>query len=653
MAKKQSSALGHVVPKATLIKQPAELARHARIRSLAEYKKLHAESLRSPSTFWARMAKEHLTWIKPFKKTLVWREPHAQWFVGGRLNVSANCLDRHLNSARRHKAAIIAEGEPGDIRVLTYQQLHTEVCRFANVLKKNGVKSRDRVIIYLPNVPEAAVAMLACARIGAVHSVVFGGFSATAVRDRILDCGAQVVITADGGFRRGQPYALKPIVDEALSGLENIRRVIVLRRTGQSTHMQPERDVWWHEEISGVSAECAPASLDSEHPLFILYTSGSTGKPKGLLHTTGGYLLGAHLTCQLVFDLKDSDLFWCTADVGWITGHSYTVYGALSNGATTFMYEGVPNHPQPDRFWDIIERHRVTIFYTAPTAIRSFIRAGDEWVKKHDLSSLRLLGSVGEPINPEAWRWYYEVVGGKRCPIMDTWWQTETGAHMITPLPGITPLAPGSATLPFFGVDPAVVDAKGKPVKRGEQGLLVIRKPWPSMARTIYGDPARYKQTYWSTVKGCYFTGDGARQDAHGYYWIIGRIDDVLNISGHRIGTAEVESALVAHHKVAEAAAVGITHEIKGQALAVFVTLKNGVAGDDALREELRLHVAREIGPIAKPDKIHFAEALPKTRSGKIMRRLLREIAAGNEVKGDVTTLDDFSVLSKLKAIED
>jgi acetyl-CoA synthetase len=653
MANKKSSAKTHLAAETALIKQPAEIARHAAIKSLTEYKKLHAESLKSPSTFWARMAREHIQWIKPFKKTLVWNEPRAQWFLGGRLNVSANCLDRHLEGPRRHKAAIIAEGEPGDIRVFTYQQLHTEVCRFANVLKKNGVNSRDRVMIYMPNLPEAAIAMLACARIGAVHSVVFGGFSAAALRDRIQDCGASIVITADGGFRRGQPYGLKPIVDEALADMPSVNRVIVLRRTGQQITMQEGRDLWWHEQMAAASSHCPPVSLDSEHPLFILYTSGSTGKPKGLLHTTGGYLLGAHLTTKLVFDIKDTDLFWCTADVGWVTGHSYTVYGALSNGATTLMYEGVPNQPQPDRFWDIIERHRVTIFYTAPTAIRSFIRAGDDWVKKHDLSSLRILGSVGEPINPEAWRWYYKVVGGSRCPIMDTWWQTETGAHMITPLPGVTPLAPGSATLPFLGVDPAVVDSKGREVRKGENGLLVIRKPWPSMARTIWGDPQRYKKTYWSEVKGAYFTGDGARQDQHGNFWITGRVDDVLNISGHRIGTAEVESALVSHPKVAEAAAVGMPHELKGQGLAVFVTLKNGITGDDSTREELRAHVAREIGAIAKPDKIVFAEALPKTRSGKIMRRLLKEIAAGNEVRGDVTTLDDFSVISRLKAIED
>ena len=653
MANKKTSTKAHLLPTITLIKQPAEIARHANIKSLAQYKKLHAQSLKTPATFWAQMARENIHWIKPFKKTLVWKEPHARWFLGGRLNVSANCLDRHLEGPRRHKAAIIAEGEPGDIRVLTYQQLHTEVCRFANVLKKNGVKSRDRVMIYMPNLPEAAIAMLACARIGAVHSVVFGGFSASALRDRIHDCGAALVVTADGGFRRGQPYGLKSIVDEALADLPSVGRVIVLRRTGQQITMREGRDVWWHEEMASVSTDCPPASLDSEHPLFILYTSGSTGKPKGLLHTTGGYLLGAHLTTKLVFDIKDTDLFWCTADVGWITGHSYTVYGALSNGATTLMYEGVPNQPQPDRFWDIIERHRVTIFYTAPTAIRSFIRSGDDWVKKHNLSSLRILGSVGEPINPEAWRWYYQVVGGGRCPIMDTWWQTETGAHMITPFPGVTPLAPGSATFPFLGVDPAVVDSKGREVKKGENGLLVIRKPWPSMARTIWGDPERYKKTYWSEIKGAYFTGDGARQDRHGNFWITGRVDDVLNISGHRIGTAEVESALVSHPKVAEAAAVGMPHELKGQGLAVFVTLKNGISGDDSTREELRAHVAREIGAIAKPDKIIFAEALPKTRSGKIMRRLLKEIAAGNEVRGDVTTLDDFSVISRLKAIED
>jgi len=635
------------------IQQPRQLAQHAAIKSMAEYKKLYAQSLKSPATFWAQMARNHLDWIKPFTKTLQWTEPHAKWFLGGRLNVSINCLDRHLQGHRRHKAAIIAEGEPGDVRIFTYQQLHTEVCRFANVLKKNGVKLRHRVIIYMPNVPEAAIAMLACARIGAIHSVVFGGFSAAALRDRIQDCDANIVVTADGGFRRGQAYGLKSIVDEALAEVPSVTRVIVLRRTGQQVTMRPNRDVWWHEEMATVSSECPAASLDSEHPLFILYTSGSTGKPKGLLHTTAGYLLGAHLTTKFVFDVKDSDLFWCTADVGWITGHTYTAYGALSNGATTLMYEGVPNQPRPDRYWDIIERHRVTIFYTAPTAIRSFIRAGDEWVKNHDLASLRLLGSVGEPINPEAWRWYYNVIGKCRCPIMDTWWQTETGSHAITPLPGVTPLVPGSATLPFLGIDAAVVDGQGKELRNGENGFLVIRKPWPSMARTIWGDSKRYKQVYWSQIKGVYFTGDGARRDKQGYFWITGRIDDVLNISGHRIGTAEVESALVSHPKVAEAAAVGIPHELKGQSLAVFVTLKNGICGDEATREELRQHVARQIGAIAKPDKIVFTEALPKTRSGKIMRRLLREIATGSEIRGDVTTLEDFSVISRLKGIED
>jgi len=523
-----------------------------------------------------------------------------------------------------------------------------QVCKFANVLKAEGIKPGDRVAIYMPMIPEAVVAMLACTRIGAAHTVVFGGFSAEALKERINDCQAKLVVTADGGYRRGAAFGLKPSVDTAVQGTPTIERVIVVRRTGQEVVMGP-LDRWYHELMLAASADCPPAVLDSEHPLFILYTSGSTGKPKGILHTTAGYLLGCYLTTKYVFDMKEQDIFWCTADIGWITGHSYVVYGCLSNGGTSLMYEGTPNHPQPDRFWDIIERHKVNILYTAPTAIRAFMKWGDEWPAKHDLSSLRLLGSVGEPINPEAWMWYQKNIGRGNCPIVDTWWQTETGGHMITTLPGANPTKPGSAGVPFFGVDVAVVDETGKEVPADHGGKLVIRRPWPFMLRTIYGDASRYRKQYWSEVKGCYFTGDGARKDKQGYFWIVGRIDDVLNVSGHRLGTAEVESALVSHPKVAEAAVVGRPDALKGQAVVAFVTLKTGFATSDELITELRNHVAKEIGPIAKPDDIRFAEALPKTRSGKIMRRLLKEVAAGGEVKGDTSTLEDLNVIAALK----
>jgi acetyl-CoA synthetase len=634
----------------------------ARVRSLAEYKKLYNESIRSPEKFWDKQAKQELVWFKPWRKVLAWKLPFAKWFVGGQLNVSHNCLDKWLNTAHANKAALIWEGEPaapgkaGEERTLTYKQLHREVCQFANVLKRHGIKKGDRVIIYLPMIPEAAVAMLACTRIGAVHSVVFGGFSAQSVADRIADCQAKMVITSDGGFRRGAVVPLKKNVDDALTLKDaqgkllskTIERVIVVRRAGNEVTVTVGRDVWWHEEIAQVDADCPAEKMDSEAPLFILYTSGSTGKPKGILHTTGGYLLGAKMTTKYVFDLRDEDIYWCTADVGWVTGHSYVVYGPLANGATSLMYEGAPNFPEPDRFWRIVEKYGVTILYTAPTAIRAFMKWGVEWPKKHDLSSLRLLGSVGEPINPEAWIWYHENIGAKRCPIVDTWWQTETGNIMITPLPGATPTKPGSATLPFFGIVPEVVDEQGKAVPRNSGGKLVIRQPWPSMLRGLWGDNERYKQVYWTEVPGSYFTGDGCRQDKDGYFWIVGRIDDVLNVAGHRIGTAEVESAIVSHPKVAEAAVVGRNDNLKGQALVAFVTLKSGVKAEPSLREELRKHVGKEIGPVAKPDDIRFAEMLPKTRSGKIMRRLLKQIAGGGEIKGDTTTLEDFSVLAKL-----
>lgn len=634
--------------KETRVFKPSRaFAKNARIGSLDEYQRLYRESVRSPEKFWAREARQ-LVWQAPWRTVLEWKPPFAKWFAGGRLNVSENCLDRHLTGSRRNKAAILWEGEPGDKRTLTFQQLHREVCRFANVLKRNRIRKGDRVIIYMPTIPEAAIAMLGCARIGAVHSVIFGGFSADSIRDRIADSGAVAVITADGGYRRGAIIPLKNNVDDALSSETPVRKVIVVRRAGNDVAMKEGRDVWWHREMECVDADCPPAPLDSEHPLFILYTSGSTGKPKGILHTTGGYLVGTHATTRYVFDLRDEDVYWCTADVGWVTGHSYVIYGPLANGATTLMYEGAPNWPEPDRFWRIVEEYGVNILYTAPTAIRAFIRWGDHWLKKHDLSSLRLLGSVGEPINPEAWMWYHKNIGGSRCPIVDTWWQTETGAIMITPLPGAIATKPGSATLPFFGIDAAVVDEKGNEVGPDVGGKLIVRKPWPSMLRTIYGDKPRFKRQYWSEFKGCYLTGDGARRDEDGYFWIVGRIDDVLNVAGHRLGTSEIESSLVSHPSVAEAAVVGRPDELKGQSVVAFVTLKSGAAATGSLKDELRAHVGAQIGAIAKPDEVRFADALPKTRSGKIMRRLLKEIAAGRTVTGDTTTLEDFSVLASL-----
>ena len=640
----------HLVEK-RVFKPRKDFAKGARIKSLEQYRRMYRESINRPEKFWAREANE-LVWRRRWKSVLKWKAPCAKWFEGGKLNVSENCLDRHLTGPRRNKVAILWEGEPGDKRALTFQQLHRDVCRFANVLKRNKIRKGDRVIIYLPTIPEAAIAMLACTRIGAVHSVVFGGFSADSIRDRIADCGAIAVITADGSYRRGAIVPLKKNVDDALRGATSVKRVIVFRRAGNDIHIEEGRDVWWHRELEYVDAHCPAVALDSEHPLYILYTSGSTGKPKGILHTTGGYLVGIYSTMKYVFDLKEDDVYWCTADVGWVTGHSYVVYGPLANGATTLMYEGAPNWPEPDRFWRLIEEYGVSILYTAPTAIRAFIRWGEQWLKKHDLSSLRLLGSVGEPINPEAWMWYRDKVGGGRCPIVDTWWQTETGAIMITPLPGAIPTKPGSATLPFFGVDVAVVDEKGEEVSANVGGKLIIRKPWPSMLRNIYGDKERYRKTYWSEFKGRYLTGDGARRDKDGYFWIVGRIDDVLNVAGHRLGTSEIESALVSHANVAEAAVVGRPDELKGQSVVAFVTVKGGVVVSNSLKEELRAHVGIHIGAIAKPDEIRFAEALPKTRSGKIMRRLLKEVASGKTVTGDTTTLEDLSVLAKLSSEE-
>jgi acetyl-CoA synthetase len=612
---------------------------------------IYARAAQDPEAFWASMAAE-LEWIKPWDTILKWDPPHAQWFVGGKLNASVNCVDRHIRTARRNKAALIWEGEPGDRRTLTYWDLFREVSAFANVLKGLGVKRGDRVALYMPLVPELAISMLACARIGAIHSVVFGGFSAESLRDRINDAEAVLLVTADGGYRRGQIVPLKQMADEALGETPSIRNVVVVQRRAGApipVHMREGRDHWYHRLIQDASTDCPPEAMDAEDMLYILYTSGTTGKPKGIVHTTGGYLTGVHATTRWVFDLKEEDVFWCTADIGWVTGHSYVVYGPLSNGATVVMYEGAPDWPSKDRFWELIDRHGVTIFYTAPTAIRAFMRWGVDWPAKHPMTTLRLLGSVGEPINPEAWMWYHQNIGRERCPIVDTWWQTETGMIMITPLPGITSPKPGSATHPFPGIAAEVRDVSGKAVKTGG-GLLTLTRPWPAMLRGIYGDPERYVQTYWKRwPDGAYFAGDGARLDGDGFYWLLGRVDDVLNVAGHRLGTMEVESALVDHPSVAEAAVVGRPHEIKGQAVVAFVTTKEGVRRTDVLIDELKAHVVRKIGAIARPDEILFTADLPKTRSGKIMRRLLRDIAEGKAL-GDTTTLADPAVVNRLKA---
>ena len=636
----------------------AEFAQAAHVQSMAAYEELYAKAKQDPDGFWAEIARG-LAWSKPWTTVLEWTLPDAKWFVGGELNASVSCVERHAKGANRNKAAILFEGEPGDTRVITYGQLHREVCRAANALTSLGVRAGDFVAIYMPMVPEAAIAMLACARIGAPHTVVFGGFSAEALRDRIEDCGAKAVITADGGWRRGAIIPLKDNVDKAVEGT-SVERVVVLQRC-KNDIAWTSRDVWWHDVVDGASALHEARAFDSEHPLFALYTSGTTGKPKGIVHTTGGYLVNAAYTTKLVFDLKDDDIFWCTADIGWVTGHSYVVYGPLANGATIMMYEGAPNAPRTashtsgravgdgrDRFWDIVERWGVTVFYTAPTAIRAFMKWGDAHPEKHDLSSLRLLGSLGEPINPEAWMWYRRVIGGDRCPIVDTWWQTETGAIMISPIPGATPTKPGSATRPLPGILVDIVDKNGNPVPANTGGFLVITRPWPSMLRTIRGDHERFTSTYFGEIDGVYFAGDGARKDNDGYFWIMGRVDDVINVAGHRLSTMEVESALVSHPKVAEAAVVGRPDDLKGQAIVAFVTPKSGVTADDALARELREHVAKHIGALARPEEIRFADALPKTRSGKIMRRLLREVASGSTARGDTTTLEDQGVLERL-----
>ena len=629
-----------------------EVVKQAHIKSMDEYKKIFKRSIDDPEGFWGEMA-EQLDWYKKWDKVLVedFKEAKHEWFVGGKLNVSYNCIDRHLKTWRKNKAALIWEGDTGDSKTLTYQQLYYEVCKFANVLKKLGVKKGDQVSIYLPMIPELPIAMLACARIGAIHSIVFGGFSAEALRDRIQDCGSKVLVCADGYYRSGRVIRSKDNADVALEQCPIVKDVIVVKRADISINMQPGRDHWWHDEIGAedIKPTCEPEVMDAEDPLFILYTSGSTGKPKGVLHTQAGYLLFCYQTFKWVFDIKEEDTFWCTADIGWVTGHSYIVYGPLAAGATSLMFEGVPTYPHPDRFWEIVEKYRVNIFYTAPTALRAIMREGDEWPNKRNLSSLRILGSVGEPINPEAWMWYYNVIGKEKCPIVDTWWQTETGGILITPLPGATTLKPGSATLPFPGVDAAVIREDGSPADVNEGGYLVIRKPWPGLMRRVYGEPERFKNTYFVQFPGVYTAGDGARVDEDGFFWLMGRIDDVINVSGHRIGTAEVESALVSHNKVAEAAVVGMPHEIKGQGIYAFVTLNIGVELSDTLKKELVTHVRKEIGPIASPDNIQFTDGLPKTRSGKIMRRILTKIAAGDvDNLGDISTLADPSVVSTL-----
>lgn len=645
------SAIESVLQESRLFPPSPEFSQAAHISSEQQYQQMWQQGKDDPATFWGDLARSELDWFKPFETVMEGKMPETKWFLGGKINASYQCLDRHLKTARKNKAAIIWEGEPGDSRTLTYQQLHHEVCKFANVLKKLGVETGDRVTLYMPMIPELAIAMLACARIGATHSIIFGGFSADAISDRNNDAQSKVVVTADGGWRRGKEVPLKANVDISLEKSPSVQKVVVVRRTGGNVDMVPDRDYWWHDLMSQVNANCEAEQLDSEHPLFILYTSGSTGKPKGVLHTTAGYMLGAQLTTKWVFDLKDEDTYWCTADIGWVTGHSYIVYGPLANGATSVMFEGAPNWPDEGRFWEIIEKYRVNVFYTAPTAIRAFIKWGDHWPQKYDLSSLRLLGSVGEPINPEAWMWYHRVIGGERCPIADTWWQTETGCIMISPLPGVTATKPGSCTRPLPGIVPEVVDDKGNLLEPNKGGLLVMTQPWPFMLRTLYGDHKRFIETYFGKIDGKYFAGDGARKDEDGYFWVMGRVDDVLNVSGHRLSTMEIESSLVSHPLVAEAAVVGFPHDLKGEGICCFVTPKAGTP-DESQKKDLIAHVRKQIGALATPDQIRFTPALPKTRSGKIMRRLLRDIAAGKESVGDTTTLEDYTVLAKLREEE-
>jgi acetyl-CoA synthetase len=650
-----SDTIESILQEERLFQPPAEFSERAYVRSGREYEQLYSRAASNPEKFWGELAEQELHWFKKWDKVLDWQPPFAKWFTGGQLNISYNCLDRHLQSWRRNKAAIIWEGEPGDSRVITYGELHREVCQFANALKSLGVQKGDRVAIYLPMIPEAAIAMLACARIGAPHSVVFGGFSAEALRDRLVDAEAKLVITADGGFRKDKAIALKQEVDKALEhGAPSVENVIVVQRTKADVTMTAGRDHWWHELQPQQSAHCPAEPMDSEDMLFILYTSGSTGKPKGVVHTTGGYNLYTHMTTKWIFDLKDTDVYWCTADVGWITGHSYIVYGPLSNGATTVMYEGVPRPSNPGCFWDVIEKYGVNIFYTAPTAIRAFIRMGEAVPNARDLSSLRLLGTVGEPINPEAWMWYHRVIGGGKCPIVDTWWQTETGGIMLTPLPGAIPTKPGSCTRPFPGIVADIVDLDGNPVESGQGGFLVIKQPWPSMIRDVYGDTNRFRHTYWEHIQPreeqyFYFAGDGARRDKDGYFWVMGRVDDVINVSGHRLGTMEIESALVSHPLVAEAAVVGRPDELTGEAIFAFVSLEGNTEANEDLKKALIKHVTEEIGAIARPAEIRFTDVLPKTRSGKIMRRLLRSLASGQEISGDTSTLEDRTVLDKLR----
>lgn len=652
------STIESVLHEERVFNPPSEFSQNAHIKSLAEYEQIYEQAKADPVAFWAELAEQELDWFGKWDTVLDWNDPpFAKWFVGGKINISYNCLDRHLTTWRRNKAALIWEGEPGDTRTLTYAQLHREVCQFANVMKQLGIKKGDRVGIYMPMIPEAAIAMLACARIGAVHGVVFGGFSAEALKERLNDAEAKLVITADGGFRKDKVVALKEQVDLALAdkACPSVENVLVVQRTKEPITMIEGRDHWWHELQKQVSDDCPAEPMDSEDLLFILYTSGSTGKPKGVVHTTAGYNLYTHMTTKWIFDLKDTDVYWCTADVGWITGHSYIVYGPLSNGATTLMYEGVPRPSNPGCFWDIIEKYKVNIFYTAPTAIRAFIKMGEELPNARNLSSLRLLGTVGEPINPEAWMWYHRVIGKEKCPIVDTWWQTETGGIMITPLPGATPTKPGSATRPFPGILAEIVDLDGNPVPANEGGYLVIKHPWPSMMRTVYKNPERFRNTYWEHIaprdgQYIYFAGDGSRQDEDGYFWVMGRVDDVINVSGHRLGTMEVESALVSHPAVAEAAVVGKPDDLKGEEIYAFVTLEGDYEASDALMSELQAHVVKEIGAIARPGEIRFTDVLPKTRSGKIMRRLLRSLAAGQEIVGDTSTLEDRTVLDKLRS---